>query len=157
MYGAVTSLELFTAIKAKVAAQAGVLATMPVHFGRRPPNAVRPVTGNDTPYMIVAIEEHDDAEVESDGAVAQIFDVEMAIRTVGPDDAAAANAALVALDPAWYSNAHGVTLTDDEKRVVGVLPKTGKLRLIEPLKDGGQDQYSATRRWEVHCGASLGA
>lgn len=155
MLGQITPLDLFTAIKAKVNAQTGLLATMPVHFGRRPPNAVL-TSGANTPYMVVMIEEQEDADVESDGAVAQIFTVEMAIRTVGPDDATAAIDALVKIDPRWTTNSHGVNLADTDKAVVGVLPKHGRLRLIEPLKDGGQDQYSAFRRWEIHCAALIG-
>lgn len=154
--GAVTELEIFTAVKARMTAAGGWFATpdLKFHFGRRPPNA-NP-TDPEAAYVVVAVEEQDaDDNVESDGAVAQRFAVEMAVRAVGAEDAELANAALITLDPRWDASNPGLTLTDTDKGVVGVMPKSGKLRLLERLQ-AGSDQYTATRRWEVWTGALIG-
>lgn len=151
--GAVTELEVFTAVKAKLAGVGGWFATEQVkfHFGRRPPNAAPP------PYVVIAVEEQDADDFESDGAVAQKFMAEIAVRAVGPEDAEAAMLLLVQCEPRWYLSDHGVDLADTDKCVVpgGVMPKTGKLRLIEPLL-AGEDQYTLSRRWEIHTAALIG-
>lgn len=149
--GAVTELDVFTAVKAKLAAAGGWFASEGVkyHFGRRPPNA------NDAPYVVIAVEEQESDDVESDGAIAQKFTVEIAVQTVGPADAEAATALLVTIDPRWGARNHGVNIEDTDKGVVAVVPKRGGLKLIEPLK-AGEDQYAATRRWEVWCAAMIG-
>lgn len=150
---AVTELEIFTAIKAKIAAVAnGWLAGKRVDFGRRPPNGTNP------PYVVIAVEEQDDEDIESDGDVAQTFIAELAAKSVGPDDAEDASLAVAQLDPTWTDASDGgVTLADTDHGVVAVIPKSGRLRLIEPLRDGGQDQYTATRRWEISTAALVGA
>jgi hypothetical protein len=119
------------------------------HFGRRPPNSDPP------PYAVIAVEEIGEPEVESDGAIQQQFAVELALKCVGPDDAEAAIAQLVSLDPRWYSQDHGYTLTGTNQDVIDVIPKLGRLRLIDPLR-GGEDQYDAVRRFEVWTAAQTG-
>lgn len=148
---AVTELEIYTTVRAKAIAAGGWFATagLKFHFGRRPPNADTP------PYMVIAVEEQDEPDTEADGETMQKFMVEMAIRAVGPDDAEAASAALPSLDPKWGADT-GLTIDGAYREVTGVTPKSGKLRLLEPLQ-AGEDQYTATRRWEVWTSAFLGA
>lgn len=150
--GAVTELEVFTAVRAKLASVGGWFASEAVkfHFARRPPNAA------DAPYVLIAVDELDSDDVESDGATAQRFAVEIAVLAVGPEDAESATALLVACEPKWYAADSGVTISDTDKGVTGVMPKTGKLKLIDPLI-GGEDQYTATRKWEIWTGAHIGA
>lgn len=149
--GAVTELEIFDAVRRKLVAVGGwfALESVAYHFGRRAPNAVEP------PYVVIAVDEQDDGDVESDGAIAQRFAVEIAVRCVGPDGAEAATALLVQCDPRWGATSHGVNITDTDKAVCAVMPKRGGLKLIEPLK-GGEDQYAATRRWEIWTAAHIG-
>lgn len=149
---AVAEIEVFTAIKLKLAVATGWLSGKTVYFGRRSPNGANPS------YVVVAVEEQDTDDIESDGSIAQRFLCEMAVKSVGPDDAEDAALAVTELDPTWTLEGDGgVTLTDTDHGVVAVVPKSGKLRLIEPLRDGGQDQYTATRRWEIHTAALVGA
>lgn len=149
--GSVTELEIFTAVKARIVAAGGWFATpdLAIHFGRRAPNA------DDKPYVVVAVEEQDDPDIESDGAVAQKFLVEILALANGPSDAESAAAAVMALDPVWTASSPGLTLTDTDRGVVAAVPKSGKLRLLERLK-AGKDEYTATRRWDVWTGALLG-
>lgn len=148
---AVTELDVFTAVRAKLLAAGGWFAaeSLKFHFGRRPPNAAEP------PYAVIAVEEAEDNEPESDGAVAQKFAAEIAIRAVGPEDAQAATAALVAAEPRWHLP-HGMTLPGADQSISGVMPRSGKLRLLEALM-AGADQYTAARRWEIHTAAFIGA
>lgn len=150
--GAVTELELFTAVKDCLLAAEGWFATPGLffHFGRRAPNA------DDTPYVVIAIEEQEDPDVESDGAAAQQFLVEILAVASGPLDAEAANTAMTALSPAWNSTDTGLTLTDTDKTVCAVYRKSGRLRLLERLK-AGSDQYSVALRWRVDTAALIGA
>ncbi len=150
---AITELEVFTAIKAKFSAVAeGWLLGKPVYFGRRSPNGTNP------PYVVVNVEEQDADDIESDGAIAQRFLCELAVKSVGPNDAEDAAIAVTELDPSWTADGDGgVTIDAPDHGVVAVVPKSGKLRLIEQLRDGGQDQYAATRRWEISTAALVGA
>lgn len=147
--GAVTELEVFAAVKARIVAAAGWFTGVPIHFGRRAPNAAA------APYVVVAVEEQDGDDIESDGAAAQRFLVEIAVRSTGPEDAESAAAALVSLDPRWNASDPGLTLTDTDKKVNACQPRSGRLRLIEKLKSG-KDQYIVSRRWVVWTSAFIG-
>lgn len=152
---AVTELEIFTAVKATIAAANGNwLSQDAVYFNRRPPNSALTAGAS---YVVIAVEEKDeDPDVESDGAVSQCFAVEIAARVNGADDANEATPALVELDPLWTDTDAGIDLGIADHGVNHVIPRTGRLRLIEPLRSG-DDQYTATRRWDVYTAALLGA
>lgn len=149
--GAVTELEIFAAVKANLVTVGGwfTLENVAYHFGRRAPNAAEP------PYVVIAVDEQNSDDVESDGAIAQRFTVEIAVRCVGPADAESATALLVQCDPRWGANPPGVNIADTDKAVCAVFPRRGGLKLIQPLK-GGEDQYAATRRWEIWTAAHIG-
>lgn len=148
----VTELEVFTAVASAIGTATGNwLQGKDVYFGRRSPNGANP------PHVVVAVEEQENEGPDSDGDCQQVFVVEIMAKAVGPDDTASMNEAIVELDPVWSSDSPGLTLADTDKGVTCVVPKPGKLRLIEQLRDGGQDQYTATRRWEVRTAALIGA
>ncbi len=145
---ATTPLQLWTGLKAKLAAISGWWETATVYLNRRPPNGASP------PYVVATVE-MTKIDQESDGACFQEFDVEIVGRAVGPADTETIDANLPKLDGFPGDPTGGITLTVPNI-VTGIFPQTGKLRTMVDLKDGGNDQHAPGRRWTILVSSGIG-
>lgn len=144
---AVTCLQVFTAVKTRLAALGAWWAARDaagaIFYGRRAPNGAVP------PYVVVNIGETQPMELESDGCAAQFLSLEILGVAIGPTDAAAIDTELLKMDPSPSDPDASLVLGDGNK-VSGMFPEGSRLQMIGELRDGGKDQFSVGRRWRLN-------